>query len=247
MMFGRRLTLFTLFGFGIRVDASWLALAALILWSLGGVYFPAVMPALPSVLHWVMAVAGLLGLMASLVVHEMAHALVARSYGLPIGGITLFLFGGVAELEAEPETPATEILMAAAGPAMSLALAVLAYGGAMVADGWAGPVLAYLGVVNLMLAGFNLVPAFPMDGGRMLRAALWAWRGDLDWATRMASVAGMALGLVVMAVGLWQLVEGNYAGGLWWMLIGLFIRMSAAHSYLVRRPVIADASIAKNS
>lgn len=229
-MFGRSLTLFTLFGFAIRVHASWLALAALILWSLGVGYFPAVAPMLPAESHWLMAVVGLVGLMACLVAHELAHSLVARWYGLPVGGVTLFVFGGIAELDVEPKTPRTEALMAAAGPVMSAVLAILSYGAASMVGGAVAVVLAYLGVINSMLAAFNLIPAFPMDGGRILRAALWAWTGDVRWATRMAALSGMVLGLVVMAAGVWQMVQGGVAAGMWWMLIGAFIRIAAAQA-----------------
>lgn len=230
-MFGRRLTLFTLCGFRVRVDASWLVLAVLIVWSLGNAYFPAMAPHLTPAAHFLMALAGLLGLAWSILLHELAHSIVARHYGLPIGGITLFLFGGIAELEAEPETPKGEMLMAVAGPAMSLVLAILLHGGAVALAGTgAAAVLSYLGLINLLLAGFNLIPAFPMDGGRMLRAALWAWRGDLMWATRMASLAGTTLGIVVMAAGFWQVAVGQIVAGMWWVLIGAFVRISAAQA-----------------
>src|SRR3546814_208582 len=132
-----------------------------------------------------MAIVGALGLFFSIIFHEFAHSLVARRYGLPISGITLFLFGGVAHMSEEPSGPKVEFMMAVAGPIASFLLAFifyLLYSGTA-AVGWTvvGAVLGYLAVINLVLAIFNLVPAFPLDGGRMLRAALWGWKGNLRW------------------------------------------------------------------
>jgi Zn-dependent protease len=179
----------------------------------------------------------MIGLAASLVLHESAHALVARAYGLPIKYITLFIFGGVAQLEREPETAKSEFLMAIAGPAMSLALAGLfwlafaASGGAELPQGLTG-VLHYLFVINLLLGGFNMIPAFPLDGGRALRAALWGWRGDLLWATKIASITGTAFAFALIAFGLLRIVSGDIVGGAWMVLIGLFVRAAARGSYM---------------
>lgn len=234
-MFGRPLTLFTWCGFAIRLDASWLLLAALVAWSLGFGYFPEAAPGRPPWEYGVMALAGVVGLGASVVVHELAHALVGRRHGIRFGAITLFLFGGIAELAEEPPTPQGEWRMALAGPLVSLAVAAAVLGGAWALDGGGAPavlaVLSYLGFLNLLLAAFNLVPAFPLDGGRVLRAALWAWRGDLVWATRQATRMGGMLGLVLMALGLWQAAIGNTLAGAWWLVVGLFVRAAAAHTW----------------
>ncbi len=233
-MFGSRLTLFEVLGFKVHIDASWLLLAGLIVWSLAAGYFPAVAPGRGAAAYWAMGLAGLIGLALSLVVHELAHSLVARRHGMVIAGITLFLFGGIAEMAAEPKAPKGEFRMAIAGPLTSLALAGLAWG-AMLAAGAAGisagnPVLAvvdYLATINLFLAAFNMVPAYPLDGGRVLRAALWAWRGDLAWATRMASASGVACGFALMALGAWSAATGAWVAGLWWFVLGLFLRTAA--------------------
>lgn len=237
-MFGRRLTLFTLCGFAIRLDPSWFVLAGLVAWTLALGYFPEAAPGLSTATYWLMGLAGVLGLALSVVLHELAHALVGRRYGMHIAGITLFVFGGVAEMADEPATPAAEWRMAMAGPLVSLVIALASLGlGGLLARAGVAPaapvpaVLGYLGFLNLLLAGFNMVPAFPLDGGRVLRAVLWAWRGDLVWATRLASAAGGALGLLLMAVGLWQILGGNVVGGAWWLVIGLFVRAAAAHAY----------------
>ncbi|MBI5163215.1 MAG: site-2 protease family protein [Magnetospirillum sp.] len=236
-MFGHRLRLFRLLGFAIHIDATWLVLAALIVWSLAAGYFPLVAPDRAGGVYWLMAVSGLLGLAASVVAHELAHAVVARHLDLRIAGITLFLFGGVAEMAEEPDSPRAELLMALAGPALSLAVGAAAWGALAVglAAGMgavAAALLGYLAMVNLLLAGFNLIPAFPLDGGRVLRALLWAWRGDLLWATWVATGGGRLLGMVLMVWGMWTaLMLANPFGGLWWVVIGLFVHAAAVESY----------------
>ncbi|MGB8274876.1 MAG: site-2 protease family protein [Alphaproteobacteria bacterium] len=235
-MFTKRITLFTLLGFEVRVDMSWIFLAVLVTWTLAAGVFPAYYPGLEVSVYWSMGVIGALGLFFSIIFHEMCHSLVARRYGLPMGGITLFLFGGVAEMKDEPANPMTEFLMAVAGPVSSLALSlafhvshwVLALFGVSVA---VTGVVSYLGYINLILAVFNLVPAFPLDGGRMLRAALWYWKGNLRWATRVASRIGNGFGILLMVFGVISLVQGNLIGGIWWFLIGMFVRGAAAMSY----------------
>ena len=235
-MFGKRITLFSLLGFEVRVDASWALLAVLITWTLAAGVFPAYYPGLPTASYWAMGLLGALGLFFSIVFHEMSHSLVARHYGLPMGGITLFLFGGVAEMRDEPESPRVEFLMAIAGPIASIVLGVAFYAVALIAEqtGAAQPVLGvllYLGAINIVLAVFNMVPAFPLDGGRVLRAALWHWKGNLRQATRIASNFGSGFGILLIVLGLLNIIQGNFIGGMWWFLIGLFVRGAAAMSY----------------
>lgn len=223
--------LFTLFGFDVHVDASWLLLAALVTWTLGAAVFPAALPGQPPATYWSMGLAAMLGLMASIVLHETAHSLVARHYGLPIRRITLFIFGGVAQMGGEPDRPRTEFLMAIAGPIASALIAAACLGGFQalaVATPPAAEVLRYLGMINAMLAGFNLIPAFPLDGGRMLRAALWGWRGDIAWATGFAAGAGRVFGLLLIALGVLEALHGDVVGGLWSVLIGMFLRGAAS-------------------
>jgi Zn-dependent protease len=236
-VFGRTINLFDLFGFRIQVDLTWTFLALLVTWSLAVGFFPALYPGLGQTVYLAMAVVGMIGLGASLVLHESAHALVARSYGLPIKYITLFIFGGVAQLEREPQTAKSEFLMAIAGPIMSLALGALFWLCWVGADGAALPpgmvgVLHYLFVVNLLLGGFNMIPAFPLDGGRALRAGLWGWRGDLLWATRIASSTGKVFAYTLIGLGLLRAVYGDIVGGIWMVLIGLFVRGAAQSSYM---------------
>jgi Zn-dependent protease len=225
-MFFYRVRLFSLFGFDVCVDASWLFLAVLIAWSLAVGIFPGIVRGLSPSTYWSMAVVATAGLMFSIVFHEMSHSLVARRFAMPIRGITLFIFGGVAEMHSEPTSAGGEFLMALAGPVASAVLGFLMfllYGvvtGMHRSPAVAG-VLWYLGYLNWVLAVFNLLPAFPLDGGRMLRAALWGWRKDLVWATWVASGAGNVFGILLIVLGLVDVVRGDFVGGLWMALIGV--------------------------
>lgn len=235
-MFGTRIPLFRLFGIEIRIDLSWILIAVLISWTLASGIFPSYYPNLEPVTYWTMGVVAAAGLFASIILHEMAHAAVARRDGLPIDGITLFIFGGVAEMRAEPPTPKAEFRMAIAGPIASLAIAAVCYLVASFASaaGASAPfvgVFAYLAMINTIVAVFNMVPAFPLDGGRVLRAALWAWKGRLRWATRITAGIGSGFGLFLIALGVVSVLGGNFIGGMWWFLIGLFVRAAAQMSY----------------
>jgi len=235
-MFKNAVQLFEIFGFKLKVDPSWLLIAALIVWSLSTSYFPDVLPGQSATLYTVLGIIAMLGMFTSLILHELSHSVVAQSYGLKVGGITLFIFGGVAELEEEPHDPKSEFQIAIAGPLMSLFLAALFYGlsnltasGAEV--GLAGAVLGYLALINLVLAVFNLVPAFPLDGGRMLRAAIWHFTQDLLRATRISSRIGTAFGLFLMLTGAFAVFSGGGIGGFWQILIGFFILNASNGSY----------------
>ncbi len=249
-MFGKRVTLFTLLGFAVRVDVSWIVIATLVTWSLAVGYFPASYPELSRAVYWWMGIAGMLGLFGSIVVHELAHSLVARRYGLPMSGITLFIFGGVAEMQDEPPSAKAEGLMAVAGPIVSMALGVgctwLAAYGKVAA--WPQPVfgvLAYLGFINQLVAVFNLIPAFPLDGGRIFRSLMWAWKGNFRWATRIASQMGRGVSFVLIALGLLTMIQGNFIGGLWRFLLGMFLHNAAESSYqqLMIRQALAGEKV----
>lgn len=235
-MFGRRITLFRLFGFAVRVDAGWTVVAVLITWSLAEGFFPIQYRNLSTAAYWLMGGAGALGLFLSIVFHEMSHSLVARRYDLPIKGITLFLFGGVAEMDDEPKRPKVEFLMAIAGPLSSILLGAGLYLAFLLGlrSGWPRPVngvIGYLSLINFFLAAFNLIPAFPLDGGRVLRALLWGWKKDIRWATRIASALGSGFGFLLLFLGGVNLLQGNGVGGVWQLLIGLFLRNAARMSY----------------
>lgn len=242
-MLGPRVTLFRLLGIAIRIDWSWSLLAVLITWTLAVGVFPGAYPELAPATLWLMGAVAAAGLFASIVLHELGHAAVARRDGLGIDGITLFVFGGVAEMKAEPASAMKEFRMAIAGPIVSLAIAALCYlvataGRAVGAgDPFVG-VFTYLALINTILVVFNMVPAFPLDGGRVLRAALWGWQGSLRRATRIAAAIGSGFGIFLIVMGLLSVLGGNLVGGMWWFLIGLFVRGAAQMSYqqvLVRR------------
>lgn len=229
--------LFRIRGIPVRIDVGWLLIFGLISWSLASGYFPYVLPSQSATAYWVQGVVAALLLFSSVLLHELAHALVAIRHGVPVGGITLHVFGGVSQLEGEPETPRAELLIAIVGPLTSFAIAAVCYGLGRLVTGplWADVLAGYLAAVNLVVGVFNLVPAFPLDGGRVLRAALWAWSGRVDWATRVASRIGSALALVMVVVGVVRAVTGEVMGGLWFALIGLFLFQAARSSYeLVR-------------
>ncbi len=235
-MFGKAIKLFTVFGFTVRLDLSWLIIMALIIWSLAGAVFPERYEGLHWVTYLVMGLAAALGLFASIVIHELCHSLVARRYGLSMKGITLFLLGGVAEMRDEPPSAKAEFMMAIAGPAASVVLAVvfIAAGALGNIAGWPGPVvgvLTWIGLINGILAVFNMIPGFPLDGGRVLRAALWHFKGNLQRATRTASSVGAGFGAVLIGLGILHLLLLDPIGGLWFILIGMFVRGAAKSGY----------------
>ena len=190
-----------------------------------------------------MGIAGALGLFASIVFHELWHSLVARRYGLPIGGITLFIFGGVSEMTEEPHSPAVEFFMAIAGSASSFALSAIFTMAALSTRTYApvpfNAVLLYLASINGLLGIFNLLPAFPLDGGRVLRSILWHASGRLRWATRLASKIGEGFGVGMILMGIITFVYGSFISGIWWFLIGMFLRNASHMSY--RQLVVRQA------
>jgi Zn-dependent protease/predicted transcriptional regulator len=234
-MFGRTITLFKMFGFAVRVDASWLIIAVLITWSFSSLVFPHAYPGLSSAEYWLMGIGGALLLFASIIVHELAHSLVARRSGLAMKGITLFIFGGVAEMDREPSSAKAEFQMAIAGPLTSVAVGLIFYFLSSAMGGvWPAAVtgvLSYLALINWVLAAFNMVPAFPLDGGRVLRSILWHWKGNIWQATRIASSIGSGFGMVMMIYAIVPLLHGDMISAVWWFLIGMFLRGAAQGSY----------------
>ena len=249
-MFGKKINLFKLLGFEVRIDLSWIIIAVLIAWSLSTGLFPFYYKNLSIQTYWVMGIIAAVGLFISIIVHEFSHSLVARKYGIPMKGITLFIFGGVAEMEEEPPSPKVELFMAGVGPLSSMAIAGVFYGVSLLGKtiGWGEPVngvVVYLAAINALLAGFNLLPAFPLDGGRVLRAALWHWKRNVRWATRIAAQIGSGFGILLILLGLLAVFRGNFIGGMWWFLIGLFLRSAAKMSYrqLVTREALEGEKV----
>lgn len=249
-MFGKSVNLVKVFGFQVKVDISWIIIAGLVTWSLAVGFFPHYLEGLRPVDYWILAVFGALGLFFSIIFHEFWHSVVARRMGVPIRGITLFVFGGVAEMDEDPKTPKIEFWIAIAGPLSSLFLALVFYMlfnlvETLDAAPGVSSVLMYLSLINLILAVFNLIPAFPMDGGRILRSILWHLKKDLRWATQTAANGGSIFGFVLMGLGLLNILTGYLVGGLWYFVIGMFIRFVAQNSYrqLMVRNALKDETV----
>ncbi len=242
-MWGKALPLGRVAAIDLRLDLSWFLIAALLTWSLSAGYLPELVPGAGPGALAATALVAVAGLFASIVLHEMGHALVAQAHGMEVRAITLFVFGGVAELSAEPPDARTELRVAVAGPLVSLALGALALGAWRAADsagagGLPVAVLRYLALANVVLAAFNMLPAFPLDGGRVLRAWLWRTSGDVASATRRAARVSMWIAAGLIALGLAGLLAGGSLGGLWPALLGLFI-LAASRSARTQVDVVS--------
>jgi len=244
-----------LFGVEVRLDWSLLIVFWLILVNLGGGRFPAHHPDWTPALSWSMAAIAAVLFLLSILAHELSHALVGRANGVQIAGITLFIFGGVAHMRGEPRSPRAELLMTIVGPLTSLLIGAVATAAGMVlaapdvmdagdpfrafqAVAPLATVLLWLGPINIMIGLFNLIPAFPLDGGRVLRAALWAATRDMTKATRWAAAAGRAFGVLLIVAGISMMLGAavpllgrGVISGVWVALIGWFLQGAAASSY----------------
>lgn len=234
-MFFKRVTLFRFFGFDVRADASWLFMSVFISWTLASRLYPVLLPGMDADTYQFMGIFTLAGLLFSIIAHEVAHAVIAEYYDMPIRAITLFIFGGVAEMRGEPSHPKGEFFMAIAGPVMSFLLALFFWALAhlMAPVGWPPLVVSlnYLGDLNLYIAIFNLAPAFPLDGGRALRAIIWHRRRNLVQATRIAGELGAVLAYALMAWACYRLVwHDDLVTGIWMTLLGLFVFASGARA-----------------
>ncbi len=222
------------FGIDINIDSSWLIIFALVIWTLAGTYFPEQYPRWPTWLHWTVGVITSILFFGSVLGHELAHSLVAIGQGEEVRSITLFIFGGVARITEEPDEPLKELLMAIVGPFFSLATGI-AFGILwFLSRGLFQPLGAlarYLAMINVSLAIFNLIPGFPLDGGRVLRALIWGLSGNLKLATRLASWAGQGIAFLFMLGGTWQIFGGRWLDGLWIIFIGWFLHSAATSGY----------------
>lgn len=220
------------FGFPIRIDYSWFIVFAMVLWTFSTWEFPARLPGRSDQAYGLMGVAAALLLFLSVLLHELAHSAVARATGISVERITLFIFGGVAEMSSEAGSPRDEFAVTAAGPLSSFALAAVFFGLARLgvelgAQSEFIVVSEFVGVLNLALAVFNLIPAFPLDGGRLLRSILWKITGSVSKATRWATLAGRAFGWLLVAHGVYHVLGGRLFLGLWSIMIGWFLRNAA--------------------
>ena len=223
------LRLIRIAGIDIGVHYTWILIFVLLSWALAQGFFPQLYPEWDTRTCWLAGVVAALLLFGSVLLHELAHSLVAKARGIRVHSITLFLFGGVSSLEEEPERPIVEFAVSIVGPLTSLALAGICWGLLQLVEnrqGMLAGILTYLALVNTVLAAFNLLPGFPLDGGRVLRSILWQRTGSLTRATNIAATVGRFMGWGLIALGLLQAFAGNW-GGLWLAFIGWFLSSSA--------------------
>lgn len=219
-------------GISIYINVSWFIILVLLTWSLATGWFPIFYPGWTATTYWVISLVSALLLFVSVLLHELAHSLVARARGLSVKNITLFIFGGVSNIEQEPTSPGVEFQMAVVGPVVSLLIGLLAYLLQLPFTGSKSPIeaiLAYLAVTNVLLGIFNLIPGFPLDGGRVLRSIIWKVTGSLQRATRVVTIVGQIIAYLFILWGIWQFFGGNILNGIWIGFIGWFL-LSAAQS-----------------
>jgi Zn-dependent protease/predicted transcriptional regulator len=233
-MFGTSWRVARIAGIEVRVDSSWVVIALLITYSMYQQVSRVYQDISAGEAVWIGVLATVL-FFGSVLVHELAHALVAQARGIRVQDITLFLFGGATRARVDSRGPGDEFLIALVGPLTSGLLAGLfGLAASLGRDALSRPLagtLGYLAWTNLLLAGFNLVPGFPLDGGRLLRAAIWKATGSLGRATRVASLSGQAVGWLLVAAGVGWLLAGDLAGGIWFAFIGWFLVQAARSSY----------------
>ncbi len=220
-------------GIDIYIDSSWFIIFILFTWALATSYFPQQYPEWKAEQYWLLGVFTSLLMFASVLTHELAHSLVAKAQGEEVRRITLFILGGVAQLNEEPKKPREEFLMAVAGPLTSIVLAFGFFGFSFILSDVSQVLKAsffYLAIINFILAVFNLLPGFPMDGGRVLRSLIWQATGDIKKATRIASRGGQGLAFFLIFLGIFQIIRGNL-GGLWLIFVGWFLHTAAVRSY----------------
>lgn len=250
-----------IFGIHIRIDWSWLLIFAFVTWSLAS-SFSSVHPDWTLLMNWILALLAAVLFFSSILAHELAHALVARKMGTPVRNITLFMFGGVSNIQKEPNSPLSEFVITIVGPLTSFimgsAFLVLGFGSFVINNvsllnpfqalsqiGPAGTILIWLGSINILIAIFNLIPGFPLDGGRIVRSILWAVTNNLSQATHWASILGQAVAWVLTFAGIAMMFGVNipffgtgFINGLWIVFIGWFLQNAAIQSY--RKVVIHD-------
>jgi Zn-dependent protease/CBS domain-containing protein len=242
-MFGRGVRLAKIFGIELWIDYSWLVIFALLLWSLADSYFPHEYPGLGTVAYWIMGAVSAVLLFVCVLLHELSHSYVAQKSGIAVPKITLFIFGGVAQISQEARSAKTEFNIAVVGPISSFVLAaifwILAKSDFASADKRFLAIFNYLAFINIALVIFNMIPGFPLDGGRILRAYLWNRWQDVRKATYTVSQIGSGFGIGLMLLGLISVFLGNLIGGIWFIFIGMFLNQAAKSGY--QMTVLHDA------
>lgn len=252
-MSDRSIPLFRVFGIPIRLDLTWFIIFALVAWTLAAYYFPLNVRGLDRYAYWVMGAVTSLMLFVSVLLHELGHSYVAQRLDIPVKSITLFLFGGVSETLDEPKSAYAEFAMTASGWGVSLLLGIVFYAAAALVRGTSQgavallAVLRYIGLINVLLFIFNGLPGLPLDGGRLLRAGIWYFTGNIRKATYIASSTGSFFGVLLIVAGVFVLFTGNLVGGMWFILIGFFLHNGAKQSYqqLVMRRALEGVRVAE--
>lgn len=241
-MFRSSIKLFKIFGIEVRLDYSWFIIFALFAYYIGFYYLPSVIPDINIGILIIVTLLTVILLFFSVLFHEMSHSLIARRFGIPINRISLFIFGGMAQIEKEADTPGAEFLMAIAGPVASFFLAIVF--GII----WAftldipliGEPARYLTIINIVLGVFNLLPGYPLDGGRVLRSIIWKATNNMRKATFVAAIVGRVIGFGIIGLGVYFLFTGNFLNGVWLAFIGWFLQSSAWMGY---RQLVFETSI----
>lgn len=264
---GRGIKLFKVLGIQISIDYTWFIVFIFFAWTLAYGYFPYMNPGLERSTYIGMGVFSSLALFICVLIHEISHSYTSNRLGHEITGITLFIFGGVAQLKEEPDNAIDELKVAAAGPAASAVLAGIFYGGYQLIELYAPDrfpvilaILQYLTIINVVLLVFNMIPGFPLDGGRVLRAFWWWKTGNFERATRLTTQIGKFFALFLIITGFMRFFTGNIVGGVWSVLIGVFLMQAAESGYrqmvvklalegvkvrdiMARNPVALDGSL----
>ncbi len=232
MDFAKPIPLFRVFGIQVNLDFSWFIVFFLISYTLAEYFYPYYYPDHSLVVYWFFGAVSAILLFVSVLLHELAHSLVALHYGIPVKNINLFIFGGVAMIEEEAPSPKIEFLIAIAGPICSFVLGLTFF---LIAyfypeDNLFNGLINYLMYVNFAIAFFNLVPAFPLDGGRILRSIIWA-KKDIITATKVSSFAGKAFAYFLMLLGVLSIVQGSFINAVWYFFLGWFLKNAAEISY----------------
>ena len=237
-----------IFGIDIYIHISWIIIIVLMTWSLAVGWFPVLNHGFSAILDWVLGFIAAILLFVSVLLHELAHSVVARKRGLPVKNITLFIFGGVSNIEKEPGSPGVEFQMAVVGPLTSILIGILAFALLYVLGQSTTPlgaILWYLGIANILLGIFNLIPGFPLDGGRVLRSIVWKIDGNLRRATRIVTVVGQIIAYLFILAGIWLFFAGYLIDGLWLGFIGWFLLSSAqsANSEVMLQSVFRGVTV----